>query len=326
MEFGAGPATVDDLLASTLSSNAFQDEATENWMTGNPITNEMLKDDLVKEVEGSNDIREAIEYQNNNTAAWVNDSSIVDVGVRQILTEMQAPWRMIFGSVSATFSEEAKNMGKFQKMNIVESRLKNLIGTKKEALEEAFFASAPGDDNPWSLLEIIDSSDPTRANYGGIDRDTYTFWQGWEVDASSSGGFSIAGIETVRAAELATSKAMTDRINMHVVSQALFAAYQARLVQQEIFSRADKAKGDLEFENLLFAGKPVFWSPQATSTMWIGVNTKHMKFFINKAMRFKDYGWTQVPGGLSRSKLIGTMCQLISTRPRSNFKITGLAA
>jgi hypothetical protein len=325
MEHGASPATIDDLLASTLSSNAFKDEAVENWMTGNPLTDELMKDDLVEEVEGSNDIREAIEYQNNNSAQWSNDATIIDTGVRQILTEMQASWKMLFGSVNATFSEEAKNAGKFQKIGIVKSRLNNLIGTFHEAMEEAFFAASPGDDNPWSLLEIIDSGDPTRANYGGIDRDTYTWWQGWEVDATSSGGFSVAGIETVRAAELATSKAMKDRVTMHFTSQTLYAAYMARLVQQEIISKGGK-NGDLEFENVLFAGRPVYWSPQCPTTTWLGINGKHMKLFINKAMRFKDYGWTQVPGGLSRSKLIGTMCQLISKRPRSNFKIANLGA
>lgn len=323
-EYGAGPGTVDDLLATTLSSNAFADDAVENWMTGNPLTKRLMENDLVKEIEGSNDIRQAIEYQNASSAAWVNDSSIVDVGVRQIMTEMQASWRMLFGSVGATFSEEAKNAGKFQKISIVTSRLNNLLGTMKEAMETAFFNTAPDTDNPWSLDEIIDSSDPTRGSYGGIARATYTFWQGWEVDASAVGGFSIAGIETVRAAELATSKAMTDRVGMHFCSQTLFAAYMARLVQQEIFAKGDK--GDLEFDNLLFAGKPVYWSPACTSTTWYGINISHMLFYINKAMRFKDYGWTQTPGGLSRSKLIGTMCQLISTRPRSNFKLTGLAA
>jgi hypothetical protein len=323
-EFGAGPGTVDDILASTLSVSG--DELTQQWMTGFPLTKKLMEDDLVVEVEGGNDIREPIEYQNASSAQWANDASIIDTSVRQIMTEMQVSWKMLFGSVATLFSEEAKNMGKYQKINLVKARLENLLNTKKHAMEEAFFTAdaSVNADAPWSLDEIVDASDPTRANYGGIDRNTYTWWQGWEVDGSSSGGFATAGIETVRAAELATSQAMTDRVGMHFTSQTLYAAYQARLVQQEMFSKGDK--GDLEFDSLLFAGKPVYWSPQCVSTVWYGLNTKHMKFFINKAMRFKDYGWTQVPGGLSKSKLIGTMCQLISKAPYRNFKITGMAA
>ena len=319
----AGPSTVDDIFAATLS--VIGDELTEQWMSGFPLTKKLLEDGMVKEVEGGLDIREPIEYQNASSAQFVNDTSIVDTSIRQIMTEMFAPWRMQFGSVATYFSEEAKNLGKFAKQNLIESRIKNLMATFREGLEAAFFNTAPGTDDPWSIDEIIDSSNPSRANYGGIDRSTYTWWEGWEVDATSSGGFAIAGIETVRAAELAVSKAMTDRVGMHFTSSARFQSYMARLVQQEIFAQGN-AKGDAEFQSLLFAGKPVYWSPQCTATTWYGINTDHMKFFINKAMKFKDYGWTQVPGGLSKSKLIGTQCQLISKAPLRNFKITTLNA
>jgi hypothetical protein len=320
-EFGAGPLVVDDILASTLSVSG--DTLTEQWVAGHPLTEQLMKDGLVREPNGGNDIREPIEYQGNTSAQWANDGSIIDVSVRQIMTEMQVSWKMLWGSIAVLFSEDAKNMGDQQKIALVDSRLKNLLSQFRESLEISLFGTAPGVDEPWTLDDIVATANPSRGNFGGIDRVANTNWQGSVTDATSVGGFALAGIETVRSSEMTVSRGFTDRVGMHFTSQTLYASYQARLVQQEIFD-SNKEKGDFEFPHLNFAGKPVYWSPQCPAKTWFGLNTQHLKFFINKNMRFKDYGWTQVPGGLSKSKLIGTQCQLLSKSPKRNFKITNM--
>lgn len=321
-EFTRGIANVDDILASTLS--AIGDELTEQWLTGFPLTNDLMKQENVKELDGGNDIVEPIEYQNASSVAFVNDTSVLDTSIRQIMSQMHVPWRILAGTIGILDSEQAKNMGRYQLQNLVESRVKNLKNSFIEKLEIALFAGSPGTDDIASLPEIVDSSDPSRGSYGDISRTTYTFWQANEVDGSTVGGFALAGIETVRSAELTVSKALTDRVTMHFTSQTLYASYMARLTQQEIFTASKD--GDLEFDHLMFAGKPVMFSPQCTSTEWYGLNTNHMKFFINKNLKFKDMGWVRVPGGVSQSKVVETQCQLVAKRPRSNFKITGLAA
>lgn len=320
-EFGAGPTVVDDILASTLSY--YGDELTDQWIAGHPLTEQLMKEGQVKEIDGGNDIRETIEYQGASSAAWVNDASIIDVGIRQIMTEMQVPWKMLFGSVGALFSEEAKNMGKYQRWNLIESRVKNVLNQFRESIEISLFGTTPGTDEPWTLSEIVSASNPSRGNFGQIDRVANAYWQASVTDCTSIGGFALAGIETVRSSEMTVSKGFTDRVNMHFTSQTLYASLQARYVQQEIFM-SDKDKADTEFKHLLFADMPVYWSPQCPTKTWYGLNTKHMKFFINKNMRFKDYGWTQVPGGLSKSKLIGTQCQLLSKSPKRNFSLTNM--
>lgn len=89
--FTRGPANVDDLLTTTLDH--YRDRLTENWVTGNPITKKMMEDGS-DELDGGNDIIEHLEYQDNDTAAWVGANGTVSTAINQILTDARFAWVM----------------------------------------------------------------------------------------------------------------------------------------------------------------------------------------------------------------------------------------
>lgn len=132
------------------------------------------------------------------------------------------------------------------------------------------------------------------------------------------------GLEDIRTYFLTSSRDLTDPVNMMVTTQTLYEAYQARLTPFEQLVKTDT--GDLEFPHLAFHGKPVFFSNRLASGLWLGINTKYTRMKINKNLKFKNQPFVRIPGGQSKSALVQTQCQMICTRPASNFKLTGMTA
>ena len=317
--FTRGPANVDDLLASTLDN--YREKLTENWVTGNPITKKMMEDGS-DELDGGNDIVENLEYQDNDTAAWGAAAGTVSTTINQILTQATYLWTVLAGSVGITDREWAQNKGKSAMHNLLEVRVKNLENTFKDSLEVALGASSTTNtDTMWSLPDLIDSSNPTAANLGNISRTTYSWWQSTET---ASGSMATQGLEDIRTAYYTTGRSLTDPVNAMVTTQTVYEAYAARLTPFERFQ--SNKTGDLEFDHLAFANKPVFFSENLATGLWLGINTKYLRLRINKHMKFLNQPFVRAPGGISKSSVVELMCQMTSTRPASMFKLTGLVA
>ncbi len=313
-------SSADDILTSTLDN--IRETLTENWVTANPVTKKLMARGNVREQHGGNQIVEPIEYQKNNTTGWVSSSAVVSTAINQILKQATYQWAVLAGAIGIDDHEEARNTGKDAMFNLLNVRVKNLRNTFNDDLETALVGQVtPNTDTLWSLLDVIDASDPAITNYGNIDRDTFTFWQATET---ASGSMGTQGLEDIRTAYYTTSRARTDTVDMMITTQTLYEAYQARLQPQERLVKGND--GDLEFEHLTFAGKPIFFSEDMTSGVWLGLNSKYTKLVINSAMKFKNQPFVRVPGGQSKSSVVQLMAQLTSSRIASHFKLTGMTA
>jgi hypothetical protein len=267
-------------------------------------------------------IVEPVEYQDNDTAAWVSGTDVINTAINQTFTQTKFDWALLAGTVGILDTEMADNMGKHQLVKLLTARTKNLTNTFKEKLEDAFGDSSTDDvTTVWSLPDVVDSSNPTLGNYGDVDRSANSWWQATET---ASGSVATQGLEDIRTAYYTTSRGNMDPVNMLLTTQTVYEAYQARMTVSERLAKSDS--GDLEFDHLAFNGKPLFFSESLASGLLLGLNTKYIKLKINKHMNFKSQGFVRAPGGQSKSSVIQTRLQLVCTRPASQFKLTGLTA
>jgi hypothetical protein len=314
--FTGGPANIDDLLTSTLEE--YREQLIDNWFNGNPIMKHIygdMKGSGTDILDGGTDIVESLDYQDNDTVAWVDEADTVSTTRNQILTHARYSWAVLAGSVVIGDHERAKNQGKNKMHDLMGARVKNLENSFKQAFDVAAGASStPNTKTMWSLPDHIDSSNPTLGNLGDISRSTYSWWQATEV---SSGSMATQGLEDIRQGYWAVSKSGTDFVTSHLTTLTLYRAYQARLTPFEILT--SRKKGDVEFESLAFANKPA-------SGLWLGINTKYLRFRINKNMNFKNQSFVRVPGGQTEAALVQTMCQLTNSRCASSFKLTSMTA
>ena len=318
--FTRGPANVDDLLSSTLDK--YRNELFEQWVKGNRITKNLFKAGSIREIDGGNDVVEHLNYQAGGTAAWTAKNGTVSVNPAQQFTDARYKLCMLIGSVVIYDWEEAQNAGNPKMFDLLDERMKNLKEEMNQAFQTAALASStPNTSTLWSLLDIIDASNPSLANYGDIDRSSYTWWAATEV---ASGSMATQGLEDMRTAYNTTSREGTDPVGMIFTTQTIYEAYNARLTVHEQLTSSDK--GDLEFDTLAFMKKPVSFSDVMPSGTMIGINDKHTKLVVNNKMKFKNQPFVRTQTGLSKAAQIQLMCQLVCTRPASNFKLTGLTA
>lgn len=318
-EFTRGPAYCDDLLTTTLDK--YRKGLQENWEKSNAVLKLMKKSGNVKFEDGGNTIVEDLEYDDNVNVAWVAKTDPVAVTDNNILTQAKFSWAVIAGGVTIYDHDLAKNAGASKIHDMMDVKIKNLEASINAGMESALVAAvAASTKYPWSLLDIIDSADPSIADLGDIDRDSYTWWCATET---ASGSMATQGLEDIRTAFHTVSRGMMDPVNLMVTTQTLYTAYQARLTPYE---RLGSKNGDLEFETLTFANKPIVYSELTASGMWLGLNTKYLKLTINSNMHFKNQPFVRAQGGQSQAAIVQTMCQMTTNRPASMFKLTGMTA
>ena len=316
--FTRGPANVDDLLATTLDH--YRDQIQETWKTATPLMKKLM--DTALDISGGNDIVEHIEFASNPTSGFASKTATVSTAIPQIATDARWGWSWLPGTIGIYDYEEAQNKGKDAMLNLLELRIQNLQDSMRVDFETGLGASSTATANDvWSLVDIIDSSNPTLANYGDIDRSTYSMWQATET---ASGSMATQGLEDIRTAHLTTSRDLMDPVNVMVTTPTLYNAYNGRLQSHEKLVSGDK--GDLEFQHLAFHNIPVFPASSLTSGLWLGFNTKYLQLYINSNLKFKQQPFVRAPGGQSKSALIQLESQLICRRPSSNFKLTGMVA
>lgn len=318
--FTRGPANVDDLLAATLDN--YRDGLAEQFYKGNKITKEMMKAGSIEEVDGGNDIVRQINYQKGNTVGSITSTSSISVSPQQQFTAARWAFGGIGGSVVLLDWEEAQNAGKSKMFDLLTERVNNVREEMDQKMEYLLVgAVTAASTDIWSLLDVVDSANPSVANYGDIDRSSYSWWGATEA---ASGSMATVGLEAIRTAYHTTSRAGMDPVNFLITTQTVYEAYQARLTVHEQLVRGDK--GDLEFDSLAFMNKPLYFSEQMASGVLLGVNAKHTKLVVNKNMKFKQQPFVRTQGGQNKAAIIQLMCQVVCTRPASNFKLTGLTA
>lgn len=318
LDFTRGPAAVDNLLATTLHEQ--KDQFTEQWVENNVVL-KFLEKESKELIDGGVSIIEPLEYDDNGTVGWVGRTSTVPVTENEFLTHARFAWATIAGALVVNDHDMADNMGKNQIISLSEAKLKNLMRTMDDQLERAILDDSTADANTiWTLYDIVDSANPTLGSLGDISRSTYTWWSATEA---SSGAMATQGLEDIRTYEATVSRSMSDRPNLHVTTQAMYLAYQARHTPLERFT--DRKVGDQEFDSLAFAKKPVVFSFAAQSGTWLGLNTKYLRFRINKNMNFQQQPWVRGKGEQFKSAIVQTRCQLTVTRPKSMFKLTSLS-
>lgn len=318
-DFTRGLPNVDNILASTL--NEYREGLQEQWVQNNILLKHMEKD--AKDViDGGISIIENLEYDDNSTVAWVGKTGTVSVAEDQFLTQARFIWATIAGAVTLYDHDLAQNTGKNQLFSLMEAKTRNLQRTFDDQLERALLASSTPDVNTVnSLYDIVDSSDPSLGSLGDIARATYTWWQATET---ASGSMATQGLEDIRTAAATVARSGSDPVSLHICTQTLYTAYQARLTPFERMT--SKAKGDVEFDSLTFANKPVEFSFAAQSGLWVGLNTKYLRFRINKNMNFLNQPFVRGEGKQYKSSIVQTQSQLTTTRPKSMFKLTGMSA
>lgn len=145
--------------------------------------------------DGGNSIVCPLDYAENGTYQRFSGYDVLDISASDVLTDAEYNWRQIAVHVTASGEEIRKNSGKTRLLNLVKERIKNAHRTYKNQLSSDLYSDGTSTNQVNGLQAIC--PDTAGGALGGIDGDTWSFWQATVQDASSPiSGSSITVNET----------------------------------------------------------------------------------------------------------------------------------
>ena len=179
-----------ELVTSTLRnrSGVAQDNTTKN----NAILNRLKKKGRIKPVSGGRTIVEEMDYAENGTFMWYSGYDPLDISPSDILTAAEFNYAQAAGAVSMSGLEELQNSGKEQVLDLLETRIENMMRTLSNNLSLAAYSDGTGyGGRQVGCLQLLIADNPTTGTVGGINRANWVFFRNQKYSGTTDGGGAV---------------------------------------------------------------------------------------------------------------------------------------
>ena len=285
-------------------------------MTGTPFLAAMSRLGGVKTVDGGSTVVCPLRMSKNSTAGSFQNYDTLDTTPQDNETSAQFAPTGEAATITLSWMEETKNMGKGRLVNLLNQKIDDAADTLKDLLNIHLIAGQPaaGSKNPTSISELIDvapTADPARstAPLGGIGN--ANTW--WRNQATDMGAFSVADMNTM----------FNDCSDGHdfptflFTGQTNFEYYENSQVGQIRYQ--DTRIADAGFPTLQYKNAPILWDSQIGVTDAIYyINTKYTKLCIWEKGDFVTTEFVEPANQAAKTAKILWMGQLICDNRRRN--------
>ena len=260
----AANSNFDNLLTTTLAN--YRKQLTDNVFTARPLTYALMEKGRIRMLNGGTKIVEPLIYGQNSTVGSYSGYDSIALTPQEGISAAEFEWRQYAASISISGIEEAKNNGEQEIINLLEAKIMQAEESMRESFNTMFFADGTGNSGKdWNGLDNLVESGNT---VGGIDSNTYTWWNSYEENTSTA----------LTLAQMATAYNSVSVGNDHpdtlLTTQTLFEKYEALLQPQLRYT--DTKTADAGFQNLLFKAAPVMYDVHCTAGVFYFLNSKYI--------------------------------------------------
>lgn len=241
---------VSDIVATTIESRSkkIADNVTDN----NVLLKKLSMSGKVKPFSGGSKILQELSFAENSNAGFYSGYDLLPVGVSDVISAAEFDIKQAAVPVVMSGLEMLQNSGKEQMIDLLESRMSVAESTMKNLLCAGIYSDGTGSGGKEITgLDLAVPVDPTTGVYGGIDRDTWTFWH----SKVSTETITSTNIQEHMNALWATLIRGADRPDLIVMDDIMWGKYVASLQAQQRFHQAEV--GDLGFPTLKYMGTDV---------------------------------------------------------------------
>jgi len=212
-----------------------------------------------KPFSGGRQIMQEIEYGENSTFGWYSGYDPLNISPSDVFTAALYDIKQCSVAVSISGLEELQNSGQEQMIDLLEGRISNAEKTMRNKMSAAIYGdgTAAGGKSIGGLSLLV--SDTGMGTVGGINSTTWNFWRNAKFEALADGGAALTKDNIVQYMTRMWLSLVrgTDKPDIIVADNNLYAMYMAALQPQQRFTDADTAQAG--FENLKFMGTPVIF-------------------------------------------------------------------
>lgn len=185
----ASPNSVfTELVATTFRKH--KGEFADNVTANNALLKRLNAKGRKRIEDGGLTIVAELDYAENGTYQRYSGYDTLDISASDVLSAAEYNWKQAAVHVTASGRELRINSGKSQIINLAKARLTNAMRTFKNNMSSDIYSSGAASNQINGLQAIC--PDTAGGTLGGIDGDTYTFWQA--VVQSAAAPISGSGI------------------------------------------------------------------------------------------------------------------------------------
>lgn len=278
----ASPNTTFTELVST-TFRKHRKEVKDNLSNRNALLKYIMKRGNYETEDGGLTIATPLDYTTNSTYQRYSDWDTLNISASDVISAAEYQWRQIAINVVASGRELRINSGDSRIINLAKARIKNAIRTFNNSFSSDLYSSGSLTNQINGLQAIV--ADTNTNTVGGIDANTWSFWQNTVFDCSVNSVTSSAStIENsmLLPAWLTVDRGMDDQPDLIVMDNTYYKYFEASQVSIKRYMDASKADGgmvSLKYKNadVLFDGNSGIPSSHAYL-----LNTNYLKLVVHK--------------------------------------------
>jgi hypothetical protein len=263
---------IGELVTTTLRNR--RGELADNVTNHNALFLRLSQKGNISPADGGRTIVEELEYGENANVKWYSGYEVLDTNASEVMDAAEFNWKQLAGVVVISGLEgEVQNSGRERVINLLESRIKNLMKSLRNAAATAVYATGTSNSGKeFGGLRYLVADDPTASSaIGGINQNTYSWWRNQtsgDVTLSSStilGEMNSLWLSCVRG---------TDKPDLIAADTNTYTYYEEALQQYQRFTSEDMAAAG--FVSLKYKTADVIYDDQCPTSKMYFLNTDYL--------------------------------------------------
>lgn len=294
-------SAVTDIIATTIQSRS--GDLADNVTNNNALLKKVKERGNVRPFGGGNVILEELMYNDsstNNTNSY-SGYEVINIAPNSPVSAAQYSITQYASAVTMSGLEMLQNSSKEAIIDLMEGRVSVAEAQLMNRIGGDIYLDGTGNSgkNLTGLAAAV-PDDPTTGTYGGIPRDTWTFWQSVKYSGVTDGG---AAVSAANIQQYMTSLALQlirgqDKPDLWVADNTYFGLYVNSLQAIQRISTEGSGSGGAGFASLKFYGGGMaadvicdggIGSAATSAHMW-ALNTKYIFFRPHRDRNFVPIG------------------------------------
>lgn len=277
----------------TLSLRDHPSVIADNATAHNGFLKYLKMHDGFEMVDGGYEIARPVEFDTLNYQRY-SGADVLSVSGKDLFTAVKVSWCQAAVMVTSTGLEtRIQNAGSNQIASLIKARMANAKKSAANNQSIDVYSNGSLSNQIGGLALILQTTGG--GSYGGIDGDTYTFWNNKVRECATAPASAITFVADMNALWLDVKRG-TDQPHVIIMSHDFFAFYEGYQQTLQRYTRADK--GGSGFDTLVYKGVDVIHDSNSnfstTAERGYFLNLDYFKFVVHSGTN-----WTTMPGRTS---------------------------
>ena len=239
--------------------------------------------------DGGLTIAVPLDYAENGTYQRYSDWDTLNIAQSEVVSSAEYQWRQIAINIVASGRELRINSGNSRIINLAKAKMKNAIRTFNNNFSTDLYSAGSLSNQINGLQALV--ADTNTNTVGGIDANTWSFWQNTVFDLSDhSVTLSATTIENSAMLPLWLSldRGPGDCPDLILMDSTHYSFFEASQTSLKRYANAESASGG--FVMLKYKNADVIYDAGVPSAHTYMLNTEYLKLHVHR-----DADLTEVP-------------------------------